>query len=1119
MLRRVFLVVVLLIGYALPALAEKRVALILAAEKYTLIRPLGNPDNDARAIEDLLEKLDFEVFTETDRDLRRMRRALEDFKEDAAGADVALLFYAGHGVALDGVNYLLPTDADASSAETLVKTALPLSEAQEVLKAVAPVAIVLLDACRDDPFNGGGTEGRGAAALDGATPAPKGVPVPGLGRIGRADGVLFAFAAAPNETASDGDEANSPFTAALVRHFGTAGVELRTALTLVQQDVYDRSRGKQLPYIESGLPELVFITGQGVLPERDQLLIAMADLTPELRNEVEALAAERDLPLAPLYAALLSGDLAGQTPEERARLLMEAATSYEAFQSELLRFQSDDPRVADLRVRAEEQLTLGAFDAARALLTEAAEIDAQARGSIRETFIARTLSEAATHTLNANAARTDLRYDLAISDLTKAVALFAELKDEDLERQAKFDYSLALSNLGDLQLVAGNTNGALDAFTTRSQFIQAQVEADPMDVAWVRELIWSLNSVGFVLQQQGYLKQAETAYASALEFSQWQADQMPDNIDLMRDRQIAQNKLGEIRFAQNDLPGALQAHQDAEALGDKILATDPQSTTLRRDFAYTKERLGDVLLAMGNKEVARVAYATSLATTKALATEFPGEINYQADLSTAYERLGDILLTDRDYAASLDAFSKSLEIREKLAALDPDNKLRQRELSVNFEKIGDVNSGLGDLDSALLAYQAAMSLREKLAAIDPTNMAWQRDLSIALERIGDTYARQNDLASALKTHERCLAVREGIVALDPENLPPQRDLGVALENVGEVKFSMGDVAGAMEVYRRALELRRAMSQANPSVLQYKRDLTISLIKLADTQMSQNNLAEAEPLMAEAVALREDMIGATPDEINQLRDLSYVQMQHSEMLRNLGRVDEALAVGQAALKTVDRVLQLAPGDAENIHDRLVTLNRIGDALVVKEDEASAVDYYREMTAMGSRLLEIDAFNTGWASDLAVGLERLGNAQEAVGDVEGALKSHQDCLALRDWLVQQDGTNVTWYNNLSISYQRVATLLGASGDLQGALDHQEMSVTIMRDLVGAYPDDVWYKLDLVRALDTKATYLQDPTAVNQEALAILEDMNAAGTLPPDYVDWIPAFRRVLGLPTDF
>jgi uncharacterized caspase-like protein len=166
LIRRLGLVLILWLCGMTAALAEKRVALLLATEDYDFVRPLENPLNDARALEQVLEGLDFEVFVETNRDLKRTRRALEDFREDAKGADVALLFYAGHGVALDGVNYLLPTDADASSAAKLAETALPLSEAQEVIRSVAPVAIILLDACRDDPFSGGGKEGRGAAALD-----------------------------------------------------------------------------------------------------------------------------------------------------------------------------------------------------------------------------------------------------------------------------------------------------------------------------------------------------------------------------------------------------------------------------------------------------------------------------------------------------------------------------------------------------------------------------------------------------------------------------------------------------------------------------------------------------------------------------------------------------------------------------------------------------------------------------------------------------------------------------------------------------------------------------------------------------------------------------------------
>jgi hypothetical protein len=170
MLRRVFFIVAMVFGLASAALAERRVALVLAAEDYKQVRKLDNPVNDARAVETLLEGLGFEVWLETDRDLKRMRRALDDFKQDASGADVALVFFAGHGVALQGVNYLLPTDADPASSQKLAETSLPLEEVRNALAEVAPLAIVLLDACRDDPFAAGATgseDGRGAVPLAG----------------------------------------------------------------------------------------------------------------------------------------------------------------------------------------------------------------------------------------------------------------------------------------------------------------------------------------------------------------------------------------------------------------------------------------------------------------------------------------------------------------------------------------------------------------------------------------------------------------------------------------------------------------------------------------------------------------------------------------------------------------------------------------------------------------------------------------------------------------------------------------------------------------------------------------------------------------------------------------
>ena len=327
-----------------------------------------------------------------------MRRALDDFAEDAEGADVALVFFAGHGIEIAGENRLLPVDADASSLQALKDSTLPLEEVRETVAKIAKVGLIVLDACRNDPFAGlDGGEGRGVVALTEAKEIK-----PGLGRMGRAENILFAFSAAPGQTAADGADGHSPFSAALKKYLGTDGLEIRSVLTLVQQEVYDKSLGKQLPYVESGLPKLFFAAQDSQeIPERERLLLAMADVTADLRAEVEQIAGDADMPLAPLFGALISSDAASLDGAARSARLREAADAFVKVRSEMRSLASDDPEVTKLRGEAEEQLALGAFETARAKLAEAAGIDGKSRKSLKENFVKRTLSEAATHYISA----------------------------------------------------------------------------------------------------------------------------------------------------------------------------------------------------------------------------------------------------------------------------------------------------------------------------------------------------------------------------------------------------------------------------------------------------------------------------------------------------------------------------------------------------------------------------------------------------------------------------------------------------------------------------------------------------------------------------------------------
>ena len=133
----------------------KGVALIIGNGDYAHLPPLANPANDARAVEELFDALGFDTSVVADRDARRLKRDLEGFAEDAEGADVAVLYYAGHGIEAGGENYLVPVDADVTALDAAADRLVPLSAIIDKLKTTVPVTIVLLDACRNNPFPAG----------------------------------------------------------------------------------------------------------------------------------------------------------------------------------------------------------------------------------------------------------------------------------------------------------------------------------------------------------------------------------------------------------------------------------------------------------------------------------------------------------------------------------------------------------------------------------------------------------------------------------------------------------------------------------------------------------------------------------------------------------------------------------------------------------------------------------------------------------------------------------------------------------------------------------------------------------------------------------------------------
>jgi hypothetical protein len=235
-------------GLAVAANGEKRVALVVGNGSYSSVPLLPNPTNDARDIAQKLKDFDFEVLLVLDASLDDLRQATQKFSRLLSSADVGMLYYAGHGMQVDGINYLIPTDARLEVAEDLKFEAVSLDFILDLFEDPSRISVLLIDACRDNPF---------AKRLQKSTARSLGSKNTALGRglaeITSGMGTYIGFSTEPGNVAIDGDGRNSPFAAALLNHIGKEEGDIETLMRLVRQQVYEVTEGKQLPWGNSSL--------------------------------------------------------------------------------------------------------------------------------------------------------------------------------------------------------------------------------------------------------------------------------------------------------------------------------------------------------------------------------------------------------------------------------------------------------------------------------------------------------------------------------------------------------------------------------------------------------------------------------------------------------------------------------------------------------------------------------------------------------------------------------------------------------------------------------------------------------------------------------------------------
>lgn len=226
-----------------PLHAAQRFALIIGNGEYDRVGLLENPKNDARALADQLKSIGFETRLELDLTREAMYRALSDFHQLSAGAEVAFVYFAGHGIEVDGRNYLIPTDAHLKNSGSVRLATVPLEDAVAAVEGATGLQLVIVDACRDNPFLKELRQGSSTRSIG-----------RGLAEIEPPANTLVAYATKAGTIAYDGaSDTNSPYAAALVAALRKPGLEIGKFFRVVRDDVIDRTGGLQEPFVYGSL--------------------------------------------------------------------------------------------------------------------------------------------------------------------------------------------------------------------------------------------------------------------------------------------------------------------------------------------------------------------------------------------------------------------------------------------------------------------------------------------------------------------------------------------------------------------------------------------------------------------------------------------------------------------------------------------------------------------------------------------------------------------------------------------------------------------------------------------------------------------------------------------------
>ena len=675
--------------------AERRVALVIGNTTYENLSSLRNPDGDARRMAALLDGNGFEVMRcDGDEpgcfDLTRsdMLDALDDFEEMARGASVALVFYAGHGMQTADGNVIAPTDIDISCGDWRARREVLLDDVLEAM-AGAEEKIVILDACRNDPFRAQQCLDRGARPLSFGS-----IAVPDS-----ASRFLLMTSTQNGQFAQDGEAGgHSPFAEALFHWMERQPASrFDQMLDRVTKRVVERTSAAnftQIPeiLIRGGAPDSC-LAGGACGADSDAVA---------LRAEVDALKAEnaRNQEFEAIVVAVLRGagysDPYALSAEERKRFfdsIMEATQALAA--------RPDGGEVALAALRS------GDVDAAEDVFLDDLEGDQGAGDPAARAASARHIAALARP-----------------SDTAKAARYYGEAVRLDP------DHVQSWIELAETSLALGDRDAALEAYERADAL--TRTTGTPAQRMWIAEGLADME------WERGRTRVALALYREAFDLAERAIADQPDNLDLARGQIVTSYNIGHLAMDAGETDEALAFFRQGLAIAERLAAQEPGNPVWQFDIGRGHERIGRALQQAGDAAGALEHYQRKHAIMTRVAAANPTNPVWIRDLSLADEFIGDMAVAAGDHDKAVAHYQASLDRMIRLRDSDPSNADYRRFTSVTHLKAGDSRFALGETEAAIADYRAAMEQSRGLVALDPGNGQWGWDLFRAYQRMASS---------------------------------------------------------------------------------------------------------------------------------------------------------------------------------------------------------------------------------------------------------------------------------------------------------------------------------------------------------------------------------------------